>query len=440
MSDVEIGLVSILFVLVSVYIGMHVGVALSLISFFGVWMIQGDLTVAGKLLALAAAESLQRYEFGVIPLFVLMGLFVSVSDIGRDTYDVANHIFRKLKGGLGIATVAANAVFAAVTGTSIASASVFTKVAVPEMLRLGYKPRFAVGVVAGSSVLGMLIPPSLLLILFGILAETSIGDLFIAGVLPGILLAFAFAVLISFLAYRWPDYVQPDMERRMAESRDAEMSLFHMIIKLVPIVLLICLVLGGIYGGVFTATEAGGVGALGGFILTLVRRKLSLSNLWRVLVETGHVTAAICFLLISAHLYGRMLTISGIPTEMEEFIVSSGLGFVALITIYIIILVVLGTIMSAGEIMLIMVPLAVPAMGVFDVDLVWLGIVTVIGVEIGLLTPPLGLACFVIHNNLQDKRISVNDIFYGAAPFALTMLLVLILVTVFPQIALFLVY
>ena len=134
MSDVEIGLVSILFVLVSVYIGMHVGVALSLISFFGVWMIQGDLTVAGKLLALAAAESLQRYEFGVIPLFVLMGLFVSVSDIGRDTYDVANHIFRKLKGGLGIATVAANAVFAAVTGTSIASASVFTKVAVPEML------------------------------------------------------------------------------------------------------------------------------------------------------------------------------------------------------------------------------------------------------------------------------------------------------------------
>lgn len=440
MSDVEIGLISILFVLVTVYIGMHVGVALSLISYFGVWMIQGDMEVAGKLLALAAAESLQRYEFGVIPLFVLMGLFVSVSDIGRDTYDVANHIFRKMKGGLGTATVAANAVFAAVTGTSIASASVFTKVAVPEMLRLGYKPRFAVGVVAGSSVLGMLIPPSLLLILFGILSETSIGDLFIAGILPGILLAFAFAVLISVMANRWPDLVQPDMENRMAKSRNAEMSLFHMIAKLIPIICLIFLVLGGIYGGIFTATEAGGVGAMGGFILTLVRRKLSITNLWRVLVETGHVTAAICFLLISAHLYGRMLTISGIPTEMEDFIVSAGLGFVTLITIYIIILVILGTIMSAGEIMLIMVPLAVPAMGVFEVDLVWLGIVTVIGVEIGLLTPPLGLACFVIHNNLQDKRISVNDIFYGAAPFALTMLLVLILVTVFPQIALFLVY
>jgi len=440
MSDSEIGLVTVLFVLVTVYIGIHVGVALSLISFFGVWIIQGDMAIAGKLLALAAAESLQRYEFGVIPLFILMGLFVSVSDIGRDTYDVANHIFRKLKGGLGTATVAANAVFAAVTGTSIASASVFTKVAVPEMLRLGYKPRFAVGVVAGSSVLGMLIPPSLLLILFGILSETSIGDLFIAGILPGILLSVAFAVLISIMANRWPDYVQPNMEQRMAEARHAEMSWVHIFLKLLPIVLLIFLVLGGIYGGVFTATEAGGVGAMGGFILSLVRRKLTIANFWRVLVETGHVTAAICFLLISAHLYGRMITISGIPTEMEDFIMASGLGFATLMTIYIIILVILGTIMSAGEIMLIMVPLAVPVMAIFETDLVWLGIVTVIGVEIGLLTPPLGLACFVIHNNLQDKRITVNDIFYGAAPFALTMLVVLILVTIFPQIALFLVF
>jgi len=440
MDDVTIGLITILFVLVTVYIGIHVGVALSLISFVGVWIIQDDVVVAGKLLALAAAESLQRYEFGVIPLFILMGLFVSVSDIGRDTYDVANHIFRKLKGGLGTATVAANAVFAAVTGTSIASASVFTKVAVPEMLRLGYKPRFAVGVVAGSSVLGMLIPPSLLLILFGILSETSIGDLFIAGILPGILLSVAFAVLISIMANRWPDYVQPNMEERMAEARHADMSWVHILLKLTPIILLIILVLGGIYGGVFTATEAGGVGAMGGFILSLIRRKLTITNLWRVLVETGHVTAAICFLLISAHLYGRMITISGIPDEMEVFITASGLGFVTLMTIYIIILVVLGTIMSAGEIMLIMVPLAVPVMGIFEVDLVWLGIVTVIGVEIGLLTPPLGLACFVIHNNLQDKRITVNDIFYGAAPFALTMLVVLILVAVFPDIALFLVY
>ncbi len=446
MSDVDVGLISILFVLITVYIGIHVGVALSLISFVCVWIIQEEETVleevaiAGKMMALAASESLQTYEFGVIPLFVLMGMFVSVSDIGRDTYDVANHLFRKIKGGLGTATVAANAVFAAVTGTSIASASVFTKVAVPEMLRLGYQPRFAVGVVAGSSVLGMLIPPSLLLILFGILAEISIGDLFIAGILPGLVLAVAFAVVISVMAHRWPDYVQPGMAERMAEARHSEMSWVHIVAKLLPIFLLIFLVLGGIYLGWFTATEAGGVGAFAAFCLTLALRKLSLVNLWRVLRETGHVTAAICFLLISAHLYGRMITLTGIPNEMEAFIVGAGLSLGVLIAIYIVVMVVLGTIMSAGEIMLITVPLAVPALSVFEgVDLVWIGIITVIGVEIGLLTPPLGLACFVIHNNLQDKRITVNDIFWGAAPFALTMLVVLILVAVFPDIALVLV-
>jgi TRAP-type uncharacterized transport system fused permease subunit len=182
LSPVQVGLISVLFMLVLVYVGVHVGIVLTILSFACVWLIRGNVDIAGTLLALSASESLQRYEFGVIPLFVFMGLLVSVSDIGKDTYDVANHLFRHVKAGLGMATVGANAVFAAVTGSSIASASVFTKVAVPEMLRLGYTPRFAVGVVAGSSVLGMLIPPSLLLILYGILAETSIGDLFIAGI------------------------------------------------------------------------------------------------------------------------------------------------------------------------------------------------------------------------------------------------------------------
>ena len=163
-SSAGIGVISIFFVLFFVYVGVHVGVALALISFVCVWAIR-DIDIGGRLLALSAGESMQQYEFGVIPLFVLMGLLVSISGIGRDTYDVANNLFRKLRGGLGTATVGANAVFAAVTGTSIASASVFTRVAVPEMLRLGYKPRFSVGVVAGSSVLGMLNPPSLLLII-----------------------------------------------------------------------------------------------------------------------------------------------------------------------------------------------------------------------------------------------------------------------------------
>ncbi len=443
LSDIGVGALSVILMLVLVYLGVHVAIALAGLSFVCIWLLRDSAEVAGKMLSLAASDSLQRYEFGVIPLFVLMGLLVSISDVGRETYEVANQLFRRIKGGLGTATVFANAVFAAVTGTSIASASVFTKVAVPEMLRLGYHKRFAVGVVAGSSVLGMLIPPSLLLILFGIIAETSIGDLFIAGIVPGIVLAIAYSLLIALMAHRYPSKVFTEEGNHLTEQ--PIMSLGELTLKIAPIVGLIIVVLGGIYGGVFTATEAGGVGAMGALLLALARRTLTWSKFWHVLVETGHVTAAISFLLIGAHIYARMIAVTGIPDALEVMIENSGLGFTALIIIYLAIIVAMGTILDAGSIMLITVPLAVPVMiamegaGVETNGLVWFGVITIIGVEIGLLTPPLGIACFVIHNNLQDPRISVNDVFWGAAPFALTMLIVLALVVIFPDIALILV-
>jgi len=338
-----------------------------------------------------------------------------------------------VRGGLGTATVGANTVFAAVTGTSIASASVFTKVAVPEMLRLGYRPRFSVGVVAGSSVLGMLIPPSLLLIIFGILSEQSIGDLFIAGIVPGLVLAAAYCVLIWIMARYFPEKV--GSPEALNTERPAMMTGLQAAQKSLPIILLIALVLGGIYGGVFTATEAGGVGALGALILALSKKALTRKTLWQALSETGHVTAAICFLLVSAHIYSRMIALTGIPNLMESYVEASGLGVAGLIAIYVVTIILLGTILDAGSIMLITVPLAIPALAPFDVDLIWFGIVTIIAVEIGLLTPPLGIACFVIHNNLDDKRIKIEDVFWGAAPFALTMLIVLLLVIAFPDIA-----
>lgn len=433
LSAAGIGVVSILFVLFFVYIGVHVGVALALISFVCVYLVQGNIDIAGKLLALSIGESMQQYEFGVIPLFVLMGLLVSISGIGTDTYDVANHIFRKVRGGLGTATVGANAVFAAVTGTSIASASVFTKVAVPEMLRLGYRPRFSVGVVAGSSVLGMLIPPSLLLIVFGILSQQSIGDLFIAGIIPGLLLAFAYCVLIWVMARRFPDKV--GTPEALNTRRPAVMTGAQAAAKSLPIVLLIALVLGGIYGGLFTATEAGGIGALGALVLTIVKRSLNRENFWEALSETGHVTASICFLLVSAHIYSRMITLTGIPNLMETWVNASGLGVTGLIAIYIVAIVLMGTILDAGSIMLITIPLMIPALAPFEIDLIWFGIITIIAVEIGLLTPPLGLACFVIHSNLQDDRIRIEDVFWGAVPFAITMLIVLLLVAMIPELA-----
>jgi tripartite ATP-independent transporter DctM subunit len=333
--------------------------------------------------------------------------------------------------------VAANAVFAAITGVSVASAAVFTRVAVPEMLRFGYNPRFAVGVVAGSSVLGMLIPPSLLLIVFAILTEQSVGDMFVAGFLPGIVLALAFSIGILAMGRFYPSFVRTASSAAQA-SADAPplMSVGEILAKLVPIAVLFLLVIGGIYGGIFTAVESGAVGALGALLLALAKRRLTWSRLWQVLVETGHITASIIFLVMSASMYSQMLGVSGIPTQLGNWVQGANLGAVAIIALYITIIIVMGTLMDSISIMLIVVPLFLPLFKAFDVNLVWLGIVTVIAVEIGLLTPPVGMSVFVIKSTLKDSPITLGDIFAGAFPFAVIMLAVLVLTITFPWLSL----
>jgi tripartite ATP-independent transporter DctM subunit len=437
MTDIQVGLLSIGAILALIYGGLHVASALMLVSFLGVWLIKGSWVVASKLLANAAADSISGYIFGVVPLFVLMGFLISVSGIGKDTFDVANRLFRGIRGGLGIATVAANAVFAAVTGISIASAAVFTKVAVPEMMRLGHGARFAVGVVAGSSVLGMLIPPSLLLILFGILTETSIGDLFKAGILPGILLAAAYCAAILCMARFFPGYV--GAARRAADAGRPEMGFGEALKKFVPIAALIALVLGGIYAGWFTPTESGAVGALGALVLALAKRQLDRRKLWQVLLETGHVTVAILFLIVAANLYGRMLAVSGITGFIGAWIADSGYGFHTVLALTLAAILLMGTILDSSSIMMIIVPLIYPIMVKFGVNFVWLGLVMTLAIEVGLITPPFGIAVFVVKSTLDDQGIGLHDVFAGAFPYVGMMLVVLVLVIVFPQISLVLV-
>ncbi|HEY5899629.1 MAG TPA: TRAP transporter large permease [Burkholderiales bacterium] len=432
MSGLEIGLLSILAILVLIYAGMHIAIALCLVSLVALWAIKGSFPFAMNLLSLAAYDSVAGYVFGVVPLFVLMGFLVSVAGIGRDTFWAADTLLRRVKGGLGLATVGANAVFAAVTGISVASAAVFTKVAVPEMLRAGYTPRFAVGVVAGSSVLGMLIPPSLLMIIFGLITEQSIGDLFIAGVVPGLLLAASFGVMILLYAYLLPSRVQPNPVQ--AEARDESAGLA--IVRLLPVAVLILLGFGGIYVGWFTPTEAGAVGALGAFLIAAWRRQITLPIFWKILVETGHVTVSIMFLIIAANIYSRLLAFSGLPLALETWVKSAGLGFYPLLILYSAIILFLGTLMDGVSIMLIMVPMFLPLVAKYSVNLIWFGIVTVIAVEVGLLTPPFGLSVFVIKSTLNDARISLGDIFAGAFPYVIVMCLVLLAVIFYPPIAL----
>lgn len=436
--DLEIGLVLIGLLVALVVAGTPIGITLMLLAVVGVWMIRGDLAVAVRLIGSSVLTSIAEYIFSVIPLFVLMGALVTVSRVGHDTFTVAQVLLQRVRGGLGVATVAANALFAAVTGVSVASASVFTQVAVPPMLHYGYSPRFAVGVVAGSSILGMLIPPSILMIVYGVLAEVSIGRMFLAGVLPGLIMASAFILFIVLMARTRPGYVFADAA--LAASPPAPESRASLAGKLIPILLLATLVLGGIYGGVFTPTEAGAAGALGAFLIALARRRLDRRSLWGVLIETGHVSVGILFLLMAASLYSRMLTMAGIPGYIASWIEGLGAGVYGFLAAYVAILVLLGMILDSVSILLIIVPIAVPVAKTFGIDLVHFGIVSIVAVEIGLLTPPFGLSVFAVRSALGTSGIRLETIFSGALPYVGVMLSVLALLVAFPRLSTWLAY
>lgn len=486
-------------VLVSIALGMPIAIALLLTGFLGLGLLRHDFDVAIRTLALVAEGTVSEYVFATVPLFVLMGLFVNVSDIGRDAFRAAQQVFGRVIGGLGVATVAANAVFAAITGISIASAAIFTKIAVPEMVRSGYKPKFAVGLTAGSSVLGMLIPPSLLLIIYGVIAEVSIGALFLAAVIPGGLLAAAFAISVVLMAKFWPEFVgdvrrpgkrrpraasgaggdgpgealrrADDARAVKADTRAAQVDTpevvdsravvdtravseayaaaqdddadegegwLAVLVGLFPVALLIVLVLGGIYGGIFTPTEAGAAGAAAAMVLALVKRRLTFPKLWEVIRETGQVTVIILFLIIAASMFSRMLTLTELPQDIATFLGGTGLGMFGFLAVYLFLLIVLGTVLDSTSIMLILLPLALPVVGELGANLVWFGIVTVIGIEIGLLTPPLGLSVYVIKSSLDDQSITLGEIFAGSFPFVVIMLIVTILLMAFPELSLML--
>ena len=434
MTELQIGGLLIGALVALVLLGVHIAIALMAVAFGGIWLIRQDAEMAMRLFYMASYNGVADYIFATIPLFVLMGLLVSVGGVGKDTFDVAEALLRRVRGGLGVATVAANTVFAAVTGVSIASAAVFTRVAVPEMVRHGYRTTFATGTVAGSSVLGMMIPPSLLMIIYGVLAEQSIGKLFIAGVIPGFLLALAFVLMIVLMATLLPGKVF-DLDRlaRLQRSRAElpRLGAAAMAGKLVPIVLLVALILGGLYTGFFTPTEAGGIGAFGALLVAAARRRLGAANLWKGLHEPGSVSVGILVLLVAASFYSRMLSVAGVPMAIADLVRDAGLGPYGFLLLYVAIVLFLGMILDSSSILLIMTPIAAPIAMQLGFDLIHFGVITVLAVEIGLLTPPFGISIFTVKSTLNDPKVSVESIFAGAMPFVAVMLLVLLLVALF---------
>ncbi|MEM1079318.1 MAG: TRAP transporter large permease subunit [Pseudomonadota bacterium] len=432
LGRVGVGLAAIGFMLALILAGAHIAVVLIILSFLGIWLIRDNPTVALRSLALAADGAINRYLFGVVPLFVLMGLVVDAADIGRDAYRVAAWLLQRIRGGLGMATVAANAVFASITGISIASAAVFSRVAVPQMVANGYNNRFALGVVAGSSVLGMLIPPSLLLIIYGVLAEQSVGSLFLAAIVPGGLLAFVFGLGIYLMATLRPRLVMQTDRPTVIEGETWPTAAR----KLAPIFSLVVIVLGGIYSGFFTPTEAGAAGAAAALVVALLKGSLTWRRFWRVLVDTGLVSVSILLLIIAASMYSRMLTLSTIPQQTTMLFAEAGLGLMGFMLVYLVLVVIMGMILDSTSIMLILLPLALPIVTELGGNLIWFGIVTVIAVEIGLLTPPFGLTVYVVKATISDRNTSLGDIFAGTFPFVIMMTLVTLILTFVPALSL----
>ncbi|MCX7931118.1 MAG: TRAP transporter large permease [Rhodovarius sp.] len=428
MEPLTIGALSVFGVITLILAGFHIAIALALVGFLALFAITGRVEVAASLLSKTAQAGVADYVFAVIPLFVLMGVLVSHSGATRDLFTAAAALTRRLRGGLGVATVGANAVFAAVTGVSVASAAVFSKIAVPEMARVGYQRRFALGIVGSSALLGMLIPPSILMIVYGVLAEQSIGRLFAAGILPGILVAVLLALMIVLRAARNPALVGREGEATAPAEDTAAAAL-----RTWPLLLLIVLVLGGIYTGWFTATEAGAVGAAGALILALAKRSLGLGSLRSILLETGQTAAAILLLLVAAQIYSRALTLSGLPAAISSGVLAMGIEPILVVAAFILVILVLGCFIDSVSILLLTMPIMVPVVGALGFDLIWFGIVAIIAVEIGLLTPPFGIVVFAMKASLPGD-VRVEEIFAGVTPFLLALGAALAIIVAFPPI------
>ncbi len=440
MTPLEWGAAGFVALTLLIYCGVHISTALLTVAFVGTALIRSDWDIAGTMLGQAATDSVTEYEFGTVPLFVLMGFLVMVAGVGRDAYLVAHRMLRKVPGGLGHATVVGNAIFSAITGITVAAVVLFTKLAVPEMLKRGYHPKLAVGVVAGSAMLGMLIPPSLLMIVYAVITETSVGDIYNAGIVPGIILSAAFMGTIYLIAKMRPDWVGGDSPETVADTNADMGSLAQ---QLLPILVLIALVLGGMYAGVFTATEAGAVGAAGALVIALLRRSLDLDTCWTILIDTGYVTASLILIIASAAMFSRFLAISGLPSALGNWVTAHQFTLMTVMLVYIAVVLFLGTALDSTSTVLIAVPIFAPIFKALGADLVWVGIITMIAVEVGLITPPLGVSPFVVKVSLDKeglgRDISLSDIYLGALPFAAAALLVIALIVAFPKIALILV-
>jgi tripartite ATP-independent transporter DctM subunit len=428
MSTDTVAIVGFLVLFALMLLRVPVGMAMGLVGVSGfAYLVNGD--AAFKIVGHTSMRTVTDYTFGVIPMFLLMGAFVTNSGMSRELFRAANAFLGHRRGGLGVATIAACGGFAAISGSSVATAATFSTVAYPEMRRYGYPQSFAAGVIAAGGTLGAMLPPSTVLAVYGIITEQDIGKLFIAGIMPGLLAASMYMITVAIIVWARPKYLpagpRSDWKERLAGLRDIWATM-----------LLFCFVIGGLYGGLFTPTEAGGMGAGGAFLIGVLRGRLSRTDIRRSLLQATRTAAAVFTVLIGALLFGYFLTITQTPQKVTTFLTSLGLGSYGVLALIMLMYLVLGCLMDALAMVILTVPIIFPVIRELGFDPIWFGVIIVMTVELALIHPPVGMIVFVTKSVIGD--INFSTIFAGVLPFIVTDLIRLVILIAFPIIALWL--
>ncbi|MCH8182581.1 MAG: TRAP transporter large permease [Proteobacteria bacterium] len=425
MEPLTIGILAFAIMLVMMFAGVPIGFAMGLAGFGGIAAIRG-FDPALNLLGQTAFETAVTHNLSIIPLFVLMGYFATNSGLSADLYRAFNVWFGHRRGGLALATIGACGSFAAICGSSIATAATMSQVAMPEMRRYKYDDRLATGSIAAGGTIGILIPPSVILALYGILTETNIGDLFLAGVVPGLLTVVGFMITISILTN-----INPALGPRGAKSTALQKLLAFR--ETWGMLVLFGLVIGGIYLGVFTPTEAAGIGAMGAFLLAVLRRRMTPKLFLSCLVDTVGTTAMLFTILIGAIFLNNLLILSDMARALSNWVDGLAMSDTWIMVVILLIYVVLGFALDALAMVLLTVPIFFPIVLGLGFDPIWFGIIVVMVVELALITPPVGMNMFVIKGMVPD--VPLSTIYAGVLPFAVAQAILIGIIFAFPEIA-----
>lgn len=430
MSATTVGILVLIAMFILMFMRIPIAVAMAIPAAFGIIYLRGWDVLLATVNSIVWEHTFS-YTLTTIPLFVLMGQFLYSCGFSDELFEMFRKWFGKLKGGLGLATIGSSAMFAASSGSSLATTGTIGTIASKEMLKSGYSKVLTGGSIAAGGTLGILIPPSTMMIIYGVMTEQSIGKLLIAGIVPGIILTLFFMLTINIAALVKPSLVPPPENFKVSWAER-----FASLKSTVWILLLFTIVIGGIYAGFFTATEAAGVGALGAALIAIARRKLTIKTFSQAVISTVRTTGFIFAIVISAFILNYVLTITRLPNELANFLFEKDLSPFMIFILIVIMYIILGAVMDTMAMIVVTIPLILPILEMHNFDLIWFGVIIVLLVEMALISPPIGMNCFVLNGVV--KELELTDIFKGTLIFIIPILILIFLLYVFPEIAVFL--